>query len=180
MAENTSAHTEEPGGTHKPNFPPFQKDTFGSQLFWLAITFAALYLLVARLGLPRVGSIIEARQSRISGDLAEAGRLKREAEEVLGTYEKALADARNRAQAIAGEMREKLKAEAQKNRRALEERLNARLTDAEKAVAKAKAAAMANVRGIAVEVASAIVARLIGTAPGEKTVAQVVDDVLKR
>jgi F-type H+-transporting ATPase subunit b len=179
MAENTSAHTEEPGGAHKP-FPPFEKDTFGSQLFWFAITFVALYLLVARLGLPRVGSIIEARQSRISGDLAEASRLKLEAEELLGTYEKALAEARNRAQAIAGEMREKLRAEGEKNRRALEERLNAQLSDAEKTVAKAKAAAMTNVRGIAVEAASAIVARLIGTAPAEKTVAQVVDDVLKR
>jgi len=180
MAESTSTHTEEPGGTHTPNFPPFQRDTFPSQLLWLAITFALLYLLVARLGLPRVGSIIEARQSRIAGDLAEASRLKGEAEEVLGAYEKALADARNRAQTIAGEMRETLKNEAVQNRRALEERLNARLNDAEAVVARTKAAAMTNVHGIAVEAANAIVARLIGTAPSDKTVAQAVDDVLNR
>jgi F-type H+-transporting ATPase subunit b len=180
MAESTSAHTEEPGGAHKEPFPPFQKDTFASQLLWLAITFVALYLLVAKLGLPRVGSILEARNSRIAGDRAEASDLKAQAEDALASYQKALADARGRAQTIAGEMRQKLTAEADKNRRAVEERLNARLLDAEKSIAKTKAAAMANVGAIAIEAASAIVARLIGAVPGEKAVAAAVDAVLKQ
>ena len=34
----TTAHTEVPGG-HKAPFPPFQADTFASQLFWLVIAF---------------------------------------------------------------------------------------------------------------------------------------------
>ena len=31
------------GGTRRP-FPPFQKETFASQLVWFAIFFVALYL----------------------------------------------------------------------------------------------------------------------------------------
>ena len=40
MVENTSAHTEVPAVT-AAGFPPFDADTFASQLLWLAITFVA-------------------------------------------------------------------------------------------------------------------------------------------
>ena len=45
----------------------------------------------------------------------------------MAAYEKSLADARNRAQTIGAETRDKLHAEAEKNRKALEEQLNAKL-----------------------------------------------------
>jgi hypothetical protein len=72
MAE-TNAHTEVPAGG-KVMFPPFQKETFPSQLFWLAITFIALYVVMARIALPQIGAIFQARRDRISGDLAEVER----------------------------------------------------------------------------------------------------------
>jgi len=60
MAE-TAAHTEVPGD-HKAPFPPFQRETFASQLVWLAIAFVVLYALVAKFALPRVGGIFAARR----------------------------------------------------------------------------------------------------------------------
>src|SRR5205085_3611797 len=161
----TTTHTEHTEVPHKGGFPPFQKDTFASQLVWLAITFVALYLLISRIAVPRIGGILEAREGRIAGDIADAQRLKADSEAALAAYEKALADARNRAQAIGAEIRDKLNAEAEERRKGLEGKLNAQLAEAEKTIAATKAAAMANVRGIAVDAASAIVERLIGTAP---------------
>lgn len=179
MAENTNAHTEAPGG-HGGRFPPFAADTFASQLLWFAVTFILLYGLMSRLVLPRIASIFEQRRARIAADLAEAARLKSEADSAIAAHEKALADARARAQALAAETRERLAAEAEQRRRALEERLNAGLAEAEKAIAATKAAAMRNVRAIAIEAAAAIVRRLVGVAAPEKAVAEAVDDVLKR
>ena len=174
----TQAHTEHPGG--KPPFPPFNKETFASQLVWLVIFFVALYLVIARLAIPRLGGIIEARTQRIDGDLAEAKRLKDQSDAALAGYEKSLADARTRAQALAGETRDKLGAEADQVRRKLETELNARLATAEQTIAKTKSSAMANVQGIAVDTASAIVERLIGTAPSGSAVQAAVADALKR
>lgn len=178
--ENTTAHTEAPGAPHKGAFPPFDKQTFPSQLFWLAICFIALYLITARLVQPRVGGIIQARRDRIAGDLAEATRLKQDSEAALAAYEKALADARARAQAIAGETRDRLHGEADSSRKVLEEELNARLTEAERSIEGTKRSAMANVRGIAIEAAGEIVNRLAGVKPAEPAVAAAVDAVLKR
>jgi F-type H+-transporting ATPase subunit b len=175
----TGAHTEHPGGG-KPQFPPFNKETFASQLVWFAIFFIALYVLIGRFAIPRIGGIIEARRSRVEGDLAEANRLKEQSDAALKAYEKSLADARARAQALASETRDKLNAEAEEARRRLEAELNARLAKAEEIIAATKTAAMANVRDIAVDTATAIVQRLIGTAPAGPAVEAAVADALKR
>ena len=175
----TSAHTEHPGGG-KPQFPPFNKETFASQLVWFAIFFIALYVIISRLAIPRIGGIIDARRGRVEGDLAEANRLKGQSDDALKAYEKSLADARGRAQALANETRDKLTAEAEVRRKALESQLNAKLADAEKTIAATKSAAMSNVHGIAVDTASAIVQRLIGSAPSGGAVETAVADVLKR
>jgi F-type H+-transporting ATPase subunit b len=175
----TNSHTQHTEVPHKGAFPPFAKETFPSQLVWLAITFVALYLLISRVAVPRIGGILEERAKRIEGDFAAAQRMKEESEAALATYEKSLADARNRAQAIGAEIRDKLHAEAEESRKATEARLNAQLADAEKQIAATKSAAMANVRGIAVDAAAAIVERLTGTAPPAPAVAAAVDDALK-
>jgi F-type H+-transporting ATPase subunit b len=174
-----TASTEHPAQGGHGGFPPFQSQTFASQLVWLAIAFVLLYVLMARLALPRVGSIIESRQKHIADDLADASRLKGESDAAVAAYEKALADARNRAQAIANETRERQSAEAETRRKTLENELNIKLAEAEKTIAATKQAAMGNVRGIAEDATRAIVERLIGQAPGEKAVAAAVADVLK-
>jgi len=174
----TGAHTEVPGG--KAPFPPFQAETFASQLLWLALAFVALYLIIARSAIPRIGGIIQARSDRIAGDLAEAGKLKGQSDAALDAYEKSLADARGRAQTMANETRDKLNASAEDTRRKLESELSVKLAKAEETIAATKTAAMANVRGIAVDTAHAIVERLLGTPPASKAVEDAVSDVLKR
>jgi F-type H+-transporting ATPase subunit b len=122
-AKGATAHTEADGG-HKAPFPPFQKDTFASQLVSLLIAFVALYLIVSRIALPRVGKTIDDRQNVIESDLAAAQTLKDESDAALKAYESELAAARSRAQAIGSETREKLNAAAEAERKTLEEALS--------------------------------------------------------
>src|SRR5579863_5626589 len=145
MAETHSIGTEAtPPSEHGGGFPPFQKETFGSQLLWLAIFFIALYLIASKLALPKVGGVIAARRKRISDDLAEAARMKDAADAAIATYEKALAEARGRAQAMAAEARQKLDAESDTQRKALEATLHDKLVAAEQTIVATRTAAMAN------------------------------------
>jgi F-type H+-transporting ATPase subunit b len=177
MAEPT-AHTEAPGG--KPAFPPFQTQTFPSQLVWLAISFVLLYVLMAKIALPRIGAIFEERSKRISGDLKAAQDFKEQSDAAHTAYEKALADARGRAQSIANDMREKQAAASEVLSKKLEAELHEKLAAAEKSIDATRTSAMGNVGTIATDTASAIVQRLIGKAPADHEVAAAVGDALKR
>ena len=173
----TSSHTETEGGAH--SFPPFQSDTYASQLVSLAIAFVALYLIVSRVALPRVGGVIDARQNKIDGDLAAAQKFKDESDAAMKAYEAELASARSRAQSISNATREKLNAQSDAERKTLEERLSQKLSDAEKTIAATRASAMSNVRGIAADAAATIVQRLTGIAPDKTSVDTAVDASLK-
>jgi F-type H+-transporting ATPase subunit b len=177
-AKGATAHTEADGG-HKAPFPPFQKETFASQLVSLVIAFVALYLIVSRIALPRVGSLLDERQNAIDGDLTEAQKLKDASDSALKAYESELAAARSRAQAIGTETREKLNSAAEAERKTLEDRLSVKLAEAEKTIAATREAAMSNVRGIAADAASAIVQQLTGMLPDGKAVDSAVDASLK-
>ena len=177
--QNPGANTEADGGHHGGAFPPFDSSNFASQLVSLAIAFVALYLIVSRIALPRVGGTIDARQNKIEGDLAEAQKLKDESDAALKTYESELAAARANAQAIGNETREKLNAASDAERKALEEKLAGKLADAEKQIATTRANAMSNVRGIAADAAGAIVQQLAGVTPDANAVNSAVDASLK-
>ncbi len=177
MAAPTT-HTEAPAG--KPAFPPFETQTYPSQLLWLALTFVLLYVLMSKVALPRIGSILEARSKHIRDDLATARRFKEQSDTANAAYEKSLADARARAQRIAAETREKQAADAETTNKRLEAELHEKLGAAEKSIAATRSAAMANVGTIAADTASAIVERLIGRAPPEHEVAAALGDIMKR
>ncbi|MEJ2026487.1 MAG: F0F1 ATP synthase subunit B', partial [Limibacillus sp.] len=94
--------------------PQFDPQWFASQIFWLAVIFAALYYVLNKFAIPRIGEVLEERQAKIEDDLNKAENLKAEAESVLKEYEAALAEARGKAQAELKKTQEALQAESSK------------------------------------------------------------------
>ena len=176
----TTAGTEVPHGADATgSFPPFDGTTYPSQLLWLAITFGLFYWIMTKVALPRIGGILEDRRDRIAGDLAEANRLKQETDVAIAAYEQALAEARNRAHAIASETREKLKADAEARRAAEEAKLNAKLAEAEQRIASIKDEALSHVGEIAGEATAALVETLISKAPAKTDLTKAVNAAMK-
>ncbi len=157
-AETQSAYTEHEDSV----FPPFDSSTFGPQLFWLALTFGVLYLLMSKIALPRIGEILEVRRDRIEGDLAEAERLRQKTDQAIEAFETELADARAKSHGIADETRNKIKSEMDAKRRDVEADLAKQVATAEARILKTKTDALANVDQIAAETAVAVVGKLSG------------------
>ncbi|KKC41236.1 ATP F0F1 synthase subunit B' [Devosia epidermidihirudinis] len=159
---DTHATTEAHDGGHSDVFPPFDPATFPSQLLWLAISFAALYLLMSKLALPRVGSILEERKARIDADIAAADASRQKTDAAIAAYEAALAAAKAKAQGIAAETGDAIKTELATKRKAVEADLASKVTSAEARIAATKAAAMSHVDEIAAETAQTVVTQLVG------------------
>ncbi len=169
-AVNAAAETG-PDVAHQSGvFPPFDSHTFVSQIVWLVVVFGLLYWMMSRIALPRVGSILEARRGRITGELADAHRMQQQATEASAAYDAKLADAKTRAQALAQQTHEELMAAADAKRHALEDDLNARIAAAERQIEDTKGRAMGSVAGIARDAAAAIVEHLTGKAANPQAV----------
>ena len=175
MAQQNPAHTEvahESAG--HGGFPPFNAQTFGSQIVWLAIAFGLLYLLMSRVALPRVAGVLGQRRDTIGAQLDAAAVMQAQAKAASDAQEKSIAEARGKAQALAKEARDALASEADTRRKTLEAELAARLAAAETQIGETTARAMANVDSIATEAAAAIVERLSGKPAAPDAIARAI------
>ena len=162
------------GGDHTA-FPPFETSTFPGQLLWLAISFGVLYYFMAKTALPAIGATIQQRKDRIAKDIDDATAMQQRADGAAAAHQKALADARARAQSLAQAARDQLAAEADVRRKALDEELTTKFAEAERQIAATREQAMANVGAIAREATGAIVERLIGRPAKPEAIAAAVD-----
>ena len=158
--------------------PQLAFETFVPQLVWLVITFGFLYLMMARVALPRIATVLEERRDRIADDLDQAEQFKLQTDDAIAAYEKALADARANAHEIAQATRDRLHEETERQRQSIEARLAEKIAAAEKQIAATKEKALGNVRAVAVEVADAVVTELLGNTDRAAT-ERAVDSELK-
>lgn len=161
MAEApATATTEVP---HQPaGFPPFKTETYPAQLFWLAITFAVLFVVMWRIVVPKVGGVLGDRKAKIEGDLLLAEAHKDAARRASDAYDSAIAAARQRALSAANDNRARINAEVDRAKAAADAEAAQAMTKAEERIAASRQDARAHVTNAAQNAAIAIVARLTG------------------
>ena len=144
--------------------PQFDLAMWPGQMAWFLIFFAIVFVLMVRVFVPRIGGAIEARDAKMSADVAEASRMKDEAEAQAKAAALETAQARASAQRLAADARAKAQAEAAARLAAEEAKLAEASASAEARIAAARSTAMANVGTIAKDAAGAIVQKLTGKA----------------
>jgi F-type H+-transporting ATPase subunit b len=162
MAAGTTASTEVPAKPQGAGFPPFKTETFPSQIFWLAITFAFLFAVLWRVAGPRIKGVITSRRGQIEGDLGAAQKHRTDAEGASEAYRAALASARTRAQALAAENRKRVANDIESAKQDADAAAQADIAKAEARIAASRGEARVHISKAAQEAASAIVARLTG------------------
>lgn len=156
----TTEHTEAAHG--EGGLPQFDLAQWPGQIAWFLIIFAVVYLLMRYVLVPRISNAIDGRDSKIDGDIAEARRLKAEADAAAEAAAAELTQARVAAQKLAVDARAKAQAEIAARLAEEEAKLAATGAAAEARIATARAAAMVNVAGIGVETAGVIIEKLTG------------------
>lgn len=159
--------------------PQFDPTYFSAQVIWLIITFGVFYVLMVKLALPRIGEILNERQSKIDADLESASQAKKEAEDAAQSYESSLVEARTQALALVREANSEMSEKASVKNAELAERLGAETKAAEAAVEEAKEAAIANLKAVSSEVARDAVVRLAGVEVDEAAAQNAVEAAMK-
>lgn len=159
--------------------PQLDPSTYAPQVIWLAITFAVLYVLMAKVALPRIGHVLEERRHKIDQNLEKAESLKVDAEAAAAAYEGAMADARARAGEVLGDVREGAARETAERQAELGARLHADIQEAEAGIAEARDKAVAGIRDLAAEVAHSAAEKLAGETVDAGAVRSAVDAALK-
>ena len=146
---------------------------------WLVLALAALILLAFRPAKRAILGALDSRADRIRDELEEAQRLREEAQAALANFQRRQRDAMGEAEEIIAHAR----AEADRLREHAAEELEATLKRREAMamdrIAQAEAAATAEVRGVAVDVAISAAREVIGGQLDKSKANALVDDAIK-
>lgn len=162
-SEATAAAAAAAGGG-SGGLPQFDPTWWPGEMVWMLAIFLVMFILFARVFVPKVGGTMADREDRISGDIGAARRLKDEANAQAAAAAAETAQARAAAQKLALDAKAKAHADAA-HREALEEaKLAETLAKAETQIVATRDQAMTHVRDIAADTAATIVEKLTGAA----------------
>ena len=159
--------------------PQFDLATFPSQIVWLTVSFIVLYILMARVALPRIGNVMAEREEKVDDNLTAAEELRATATADAAAYDKALASAREEARTAIQEAARAVSQDAAAKQEALNQRLTQQIKTAEAEIERAKLGARTAIREAAVGVAQAATQRLIGLTPSDGQTGSAVDKALE-
>jgi F-type H+-transporting ATPase subunit b len=175
-AGRSISHSAEAQGVehpHKGGLPQFEFEYWGGQIVWLAVIFVLLYVLFARVFIPRIRKVTDERASTIAGAIASARSVQAEADAQAEAARLALDEARAHVHRTAAEAKAKSLADSKARQGALETELNAKLAEAEARIRASRDSAMSGVAAVARDTAQAIVEKLTGLAPAAAEISAV-------
>src|SRR5687768_2755420 len=111
-AAATHEGTEHAGGHESSGLPQFDFAWWPGQILWFLIIFGVVLIFIRLFAAPKVGGTIENREGHITGQIAEARRMKDEADRKAEAAAAEMAAARANAQKVASEARAKANAES--------------------------------------------------------------------
>jgi F-type H+-transporting ATPase subunit b len=181
---HTGEHTTETLGASnlehaESGMPQLDPSIFPNLIFWLVVALLALYFLLSKVALPRIGTVMTERNDAISNDIEQAALLKRRAEEAEASYNAALAKARDEAHRIAAEAKAQIDKELTQLMAKADAEIGVKAADSEKRIGEIRAGAARSVEEVARETAVAIVNALMPSAADAEAVDTAVSKRLK-
>lgn len=141
--------------------PQLDFGLYPNLIFWLIVAIVALYFILSKVALPRIGTVLAERNDAIANDIEMAALLKRRAEEAEAAYNAALAQARDEAHKIAAEAKAGVDKELATLLAKADAEIAVKAGESEKRIAEIRDNAAKSVEEVARDTAAAIVEALL-------------------
>lgn len=171
MATEGTEHA--PEAAQSVGMPQLDFSTWPNQIFWLAVSLVAIYLILSRVALPRIAAVLAERKGTIINDLTAAEELKAKAVEAEKAYNDALANARTEAAKIVAKARADIQADLDAATARADAQIAEKTAASEQRIGEIKAGALDSVTEVARDVAAELVNALGGKADGRSVTAAV-------
>ncbi len=135
---------------------------YASQWFWLLLVLGTIYFVIGRGMVPQIEATVDARDKQIADDLAAAHKARADADETEASLQSKSVSARAEAQSVAAAAKAKAAQDSASRLAKADAEISDKLAVAEKALNKARDAALASVESIAADAARDIVAKVSG------------------
>ena len=160
--------------------PQLNPEFWISQIFWLTFVFGSLYVVLAKLILPKISNNLEARKSQIAENIEAAEKSRKESDQKLKDYEKIINRAKIEAKNIFNQAREKVLRDISNKKESLEKDINEEVEKAESEIAILKKNSPEKINKIAIETSADLVKQIIGAEVNNSNISAIVEDVSKK
>lgn len=161
---NTIAGACVDAGGSALGMPQLCAEWMPNQIFWLIVTLIAIFFVMSRIALPRIGAVLAERSGTITNDIAAAEDFKNKAAEAETAYEQALTDARAKAQEIIAKAKAEIQADLDVALQKADAAIAAKAAESEAAIGEIRDSAIKNITEVATDTAKELVLALGGTA----------------
>lgn len=165
------AHAAEAAGHHAPFYATAE--------FWVAMAFVIVVALAAKPIFRAAAAGLDARAEKIKAKLDEARKLREDAQSMLAEYQRKQRDAMQEADAIVAHAKTEAERAAKQAEADLEASVKRREQQAMDRIAQAEAAALAEVRNIAVDIAVTAAAKVISEKVNAEKANAMIDESIK-
>ena len=137
-------------------------EIYSSQLFWLAVFFGLIFVVVGLGMLPKIQSTVDARNDRIAADLAEAQGARDRADALEQAYRDRMDQARAEAARVAAEAKAQSARTTEARVAEADQAISGKVETAQARIAEVRASAMSEIEAVAAEATKDIVQRVAG------------------
>ncbi len=160
--------------------PQLNPEFWISQIFWLTIVFGSLYILLAKLILPKISDNLESRKSQIAENIESAEKRRKESDQKLKDYEKIISEAKVEAKNLFNSAREKVLRDVNTKKENLEKEIDEEIEKAEKEIIDFKKKSPEKINKIAIESSADLLKQIIGADVNNSNISAIVEDVSKK
>lgn len=140
--------------------PQLEISTFPSQIFWLVVSFLILYIIMAKVIVPRISSVIKNRENEIKNNIHISEQLYRDTEIINDEIERIKNDTETEAREIINNLRININKKINENNQILKNKLEKKLEKDEKNIFKKKEKVLKEINKIAFNLSQEIIKKI--------------------
>ena len=167
-------------GDESGGMPQLNPEFWISQIFWLTLSFGALYIILSKLILPKISANLKLRKSQIQENIEAAEKQRESSESKLKEYDQIILKTKLKAKNIFKDARDKALKDINSKKEVLDNQIDLEIKKAEQEIDVLRKGAPEKINKIAIETSSEIVKKLIGADINNSSLSAIVEDLSKK